>query len=61
MTKEYTIFTKWLAYELRKQGFRIIRTEINPNFPQFDCWVFENSVDLQLAIVCLNKDRKKTQ
>jgi hypothetical protein len=29
MTKEYTIYTKWLAYELRKQGFRIIRTDIN--------------------------------
>lgn len=59
MTKEYTIYSKWLAYALRKQGFRIIRTEINPNFPQFDCWVFENSVDLQLAIVCLTKDRKQ--
>lgn len=59
MSKEYTIYSKWLAYALRKQGFRIIRTEINPNFPQFDCWVFENSVDLQLAIVCLTKDRKQ--
>lgn len=61
MNKEYTIYSKWLAYALRQQGFRIIRTEINPNFPQFDCWVFENSVDLQLAIVCLSKDRKKKQ
>lgn len=58
MTKEYTIYTKWLAYELRKQGFKIIRTDINPNFPQFNCWVFENSTDLQLAIICLTKDRK---
>lgn len=61
MTKEYTIYSKWLAYALRQQGFKINRTEINPNFPQFDCWVFENSVDLQLAIVCLTKDRKKKQ
>ena len=50
MTKEYTIYTKWLAYELRTQGFRFIRTEINRNFPQFICWIFEDSEELQLAI-----------
>lgn len=61
MTSEYTIYSKWLAYELRKQGFKIIRTEINPNFPQFNCWVFENNTDLQLAIVCLTKDRKQNK
>ena len=48
--KEYTIFSKWLAYELRQQGFRIIRTEINPNFPNFNCWVFENNTDLQKKV-----------
>lgn len=50
MSKEYTIYSKWLAYELRKQGFRLIRTDINPNFPQYICWVFEDSEDLQIAI-----------
>lgn len=37
---EKIIYSKWVAYELRKQGFPIVRTEINPNKPQFDCWVF---------------------
>lgn len=59
MNKEYTIYSKWLAYELRKQGFRVIRTEVNPNFPQFDCWVFENNTDLQIAITCLTEARRK--
>ena len=59
MNKEYTIYSKWLAYELRKQGFRLIRTDINPNFPQFDCWVFENNTDLQIAITCLTEARRK--
>ncbi len=31
--KEYTIYTRWVAYELRKRGFQIIRTDINPNKP----------------------------
>lgn len=58
MTKEYTIYAKWLAYELRKQGFRIIRTDINPNFPHLICWVFEDSLDLQIAIRYLAEKRK---
>ena len=59
--KEKVIYTKWLAYGLRKQGFKLLRTEINPNFPQFDCWVFEDNLDLQIAIRCLTEDRKKRQ
>ena len=59
MTKEKVIYTKWLAAALRKQGFKIIRVEINPNKPQFDCWVFEDNLDLQIAISCLTRDRKQ--
>ena len=58
MTNEYTIYSKWLAYELRKQGFRLIKTDINQNFPQYICWVFEDSADLQIAIRYLTEKRK---
>lgn len=58
MTKEYTIYSKWLAYELRKQGFRLIRTDINQNFPQYICWIFEDCEDLQIAIRYLTEKRK---
>ena len=58
MTKEYTIYSKWLAYALRKQGFRMIKTDINKNFPQFICWVFEDSEDLQIAIRYLTTANK---
>jgi hypothetical protein len=33
MTNEKIIYTKWVAYELRKKGFPIVRVEINPNKP----------------------------
>lgn len=56
--KEFIIFSKWLAYELRKQGFRLIRTDINRNYPQYDCWVFENNEDLQIAIRYLTSRNK---
>lgn len=57
--REKIIYTKWLAYGLRNQGFKLLRTEINPNFPQFYCWVFEDNEDLQIAIRCLTEDRKQ--
>lgn len=59
MTKEQIIYTKWLAYELRKQGFKFIRAEINPNHPQFYCYVFEDNKDLQIAISYLTRLRKE--
>ncbi len=55
--KEKTIYSKWLAYELRKKGFPIVRTEINPNFPQFYCWVFAETEDFTREFLNLVKDR----
>ena len=59
MTKEYTIYTRWLAVKLREQGFRIIRTEINQRHPQYDTYVFEDSEDLQIAISYLTRNHKR--
>lgn len=55
MTKEFTIYTRWLAVALRKQGFKILRTEVNKFHPQFDVYVFEDSQELQEAMLALTK------
>lgn len=47
MSKYYIIYTKELAYKLRECGFKIVRTGINKNHPQFDTYIFENSKDFQ--------------
>ena len=57
--KTYKIYTRWLALALRKQGFKIIRTDINEYHPQFDVWIFEDSEELQAAISTLNKNHKR--
>lgn len=44
--KEKIIYTRWVAYELRKQGFPIVRVEINPNKPQFECYVFAETAEM---------------
>ena len=50
MSNEFTVYSKRLALELRLKGFKILRTGINPNYPQFDTYIFENSHELQMAI-----------
>ena len=50
MTNERIIYSKRLALELRKQGFILLRTGINENFPQYDTFVFQNDEKLQDAI-----------
>ena len=58
--KEYKIYTRWLAFELRKRGFPILKTEINEYHPQFDVWLFEDSPELQAAISRLSKNHKQS-
>lgn len=53
--KEKVIYSKWVAYELRKKGFEILRVEINPNKPQFDCWVFEETKEMLEAFTEITK------
>ena len=42
---EYTIYTKKMACKLREKGFKILRTGVNPNFPQYDTYIFEDSAE----------------
>ena len=46
----YTVYTRWVAFELRKMGFKIIHVEPNPNKPEFDCYIFKDSEELQIAM-----------
>lgn len=52
---EYTIYSKWLALELRRRGFKLLRTGINNNFPQYNTYIFEDSEQLQKTITALTR------
>lgn len=58
--KTYRIYSRWLAVELRKRGFKIIGTDINEYHPEFTVWIFEDSDALQAAIPELNRAHKRT-
>ena len=58
MSKEKIIYTRWLANELVKAGFAPIRVEQNPNKPDFDCWVFEETNEFKLAFMLISNRQR---
>lgn len=54
----YTVYTRWVAFELRKMGFEIIKVQPNPNKPEFDCYLFKDSKALHDAMREINSRRK---
>lgn len=54
---EKIVYTRKMAYELRKLGFKIIRTEPDMKRPEFDNYVFEDSVELQKAMAQISNRR----
>lgn len=57
--KEYVVYTKWIAAALHNQGFKILRIKQNPRKPEFYCWVFEDTLDLHIAIRYLAEKRRQ--
>lgn len=47
--KEKIVYTRWLACELIKQGFPVVRVEENLNRPGFNCWVFAETPEFLTA------------
>lgn len=39
----FRVYTRWIALELRRQGFKILDTDINEYNPEFKVWIFERT------------------
>lgn len=52
---EKIIYSKWLALELRKRGFELVRLGVNTNFPQYNTYIFNFSAELDKAIAEITK------
>ena len=55
--KIYRIYTRWVAFKLRQQGFSIVGTEINENFPQFNVYLFKDSEKLRKSLSQIKKEK----
>ena len=51
--KIFRVYTRRIAYELRKQGYKIIGTEINEFHPEFTIWLFEETPEFLIAFRAL--------
>lgn len=55
----YRVYTRWLALALRREGFKIVSTDINEYHPEFTVWIFEDTPELQAAIPRLTEAHKR--
>lgn len=53
--KEKIIYTRRIAYELRKLGFKILRTGVNEYHPELDTYIFEETPELIKALTCITR------
>lgn len=51
--KTYRIYSRWLAVALRKEGFKMVATDVNEYHPKYDVYIFEDNENLQRAITRL--------
>ena len=59
--KTKIIYTKWLAEQLEDQGFRIIGSKPNPNYPELYCWIFKDTEALNLTLTSITLRNKQKQ
>ena len=52
------IYTRKVAYELRKMGLKILKTEPNEFKPEFNVYIFEDTPELQAALGEYMKNKK---
>lgn len=53
--KTFTVYTRRIALELRKQGFKILSVGINETNPYYNVWIFEDTPDFKEAFLQLAK------
>lgn len=54
----FRVYTRWIALELRKQGFRIIGTDINQYNPEFKVWIFEDNPKFLKAFRTVSQSKR---
>ena len=59
MGNEQKIYSQKLALTLIHEGCKLLGVEPNPNKPEYDVYIFENSSKLQLVMYLYTKLKKK--
>ena len=54
----YRVYTRWIALQLRREGYKIIGTDINEYNPEFKVWIFENTPEFQEAFHRVSRSKR---
>lgn len=52
------VYSKRVAFELRKLGYKIVGTTPNEKFPQFDIFLFKKTGDIECDLGRLTKKQQ---
>lgn len=58
MIKGFRVYTRWIAVELRKLGFKIIGTDVNEYNPEFKVWIFEETEEFLQAFRLISQSKR---
>ena len=53
--KYQIVYSRKITKELMKQGFVFEKSVPNPDFPQYNCWLFENTDEFKKVFQMLTK------
>jgi hypothetical protein len=53
----FRVYTRWVAVELRRLGFKIIGVDVNEYNPEFKVWIFEETEEFMDAFRKVSQSR----
>ena len=53
----FRVYTRWVAVELRRLGFKIIGVDVNEYNPEFKVWIFEETEEFMNAFRKVSQSR----
>ena len=57
----FRVYTRWIALELRRQGFKILDTDINEYNPEFKVWIFERTPEFIEAFNEVSRSKRQEE
>lgn len=54
----YAVFMQWVAFQLEKRGFRIIKMRPNRKKPEYNIYYFEDTMELHKALMEITQNKK---
>lgn len=61
MAELFRVFSRKIAFELRKLGYKCVKTEPNKRHPELDCYLFIKTPEIQEIVAKLSTEIRETK